>query len=993
MSSFKKLNNLTGWIVFIIATLVYTLTIEPTASFWDPGEFIAVSYKLQVPHPPGAPFFLLVNRMFSMLALGDVEQIAWWINFSSAIFSGATILFMFWSITMLGLKLWKIKDTFQNDGQKYAIIGGGLVGSLAYAFTDSFWFSAVEAEVYAMSSFFTAWVIWAFLKWDRIEDEETEQRWLILIAYMMGLSIGVHLLNLVTIPALGLLYYFKKYNPTVKGGIIALLVSGLILIIINNGVITGFPSIVGSMEVLFVNSFGLPFSSGMITFIIVALGLLIYGIRWSYKSGRPLINTALLCFAFILIGYSSYTIVVIRSGYDTPIDENDPGSVMGFISYLKREQYGERPLLYGQYFTADVIDQKLGAPVYYRDEGSYEIADYRLKNIYDPEESTILPRAWSTNPRHAEIYRNMLGLPEGRTPSFMDNLKFMFQHQMNHMYWRYFMWNFSGRSSDIQDAGWLSPLDSNKNLPELLANNKARNQYFMIPLILGIFGLLFQYKEDFNSFLFTLMLFLMMGIVLILYLNSPPVEPRERDYIYVGSFYAFAFWIGLGVMAIYHYVSNAIKSKKMAAMLVTAACMSAPIVLIAQNWDDHNRSNRYFSVDSAKNMLAGVAPNGILFTGGDNDTFPLWYAQEVEGFRTDVRVVVLSYFNTDWYIDQMTKQVYESEPFPFTLEKKNYRTGTNDYLQLLESSNENIKRGINVKSYVNLIKSESQNLRFPTQSGRELYIIPSKNFYLDIDTTAVKASGIIPENLEPFITSRMEWSLNGSSMDKASLMILDLIANGNWERPIYFNNTSLATINYNLKDYVVQEGTVYRLLPVKKPASYPLDNLIDTEKMYDMVMNQFSFRGLDDPNTYNSQDYRFFVLNHRSAFNELASALYQQDEEEKARDVIFKSLSAMPDEGVPYDFSGLQTVDMLLKLNEVDKAIEMAEILARRADEMMAYMIEQDREIGNELRINLVTLMNLQRVMRNYDQEELAIKYDNMLNRHYGATGVQRILR
>jgi hypothetical protein len=496
MNSFKKLNDITGWIVFAIASIAYILSLEPTASFWDPGEFIAVSYKLQVPHPPGAPLFLLIGRMFSLFA-GDVTQVAWWINLSSALFSGATILFLFWSINMLALKLWGIRHEEPETGKKLAIIGAGLVGSLAYAFSDSFWFSAVEAEVYAMSSFFTALVIWIFLKWERIDDEGREQRWLILLAYVVGLSIGVHLLNLVTIPALALLYYFKKKKATNMGVIYTLAVGGIILVIINSFIIPGLPTIAGNFELLFVNTLGLPFGTGTIIFSVLFLGALVYGIRRTYLEGKPLMNTALLCLAFILIGYSSYAIVVIRSNFNHLSTKTTHRISLSFVSYLKREQYGDRPLIYGQFFTADVIDQKQGSPIYYKGDDKYEIAEYRLKNVYDPAESTILPRAYSTSDRHAQIYRQIMGLPEGKSPSFVHNMKFMFRHQINHMYWRYFMWNFSGRESDIQDAGWLGFWHSSSGLPEVLKNNKARNNYFMFAAFSGNFRIILSVPKRF----------------------------------------------------------------------------------------------------------------------------------------------------------------------------------------------------------------------------------------------------------------------------------------------------------------------------------------------------------------------------------------------------------------------------------------------------------------------------------------------------------------
>jgi hypothetical protein len=806
----------------------------------------------------------------------------------------------------------------------------------------------------------------------------------------VGLSIGVHLLNLVTIPALALLYYFKKKKATNMGVIYTLAVGGIILVIINSFIIPGLPTIAGNFELLFVNTLGLPFGTGTIIFSVLFLGALVYGIRRTYLEGKPLMNTALLCLAFILIGYSSYAIVVIRSNFNPPIDENNPQDIMSFVSYLKREQYGDRPLIYGQFFTADVIDQKQGSPIYYKGDDKYEIAEYRLKNVYDPAESTILPRAYSTSDRHAQIYRQIMGLPEGKSPSFVHNMKFMFRHQINHMYWRYFMWNFSGRESDIQDAGWLGFWHSSSGLPEVLKNNKARNNYFMLPLFLGILGLFFQYRKDFQSFFFVMMLFLMMGLVLVLYLNSPPVEPRERDYIYVGSFYAFAFWIGFGVLALYELLGRALRKQTAAALLATLICLSVPGIMLAQNWDDHDRSNRYFSVDSARNMLSAMEPNGILFTGGDNDTFPLWYVQEVEGFRTDVRVVVLSYFNTDWYIEQMTRATYESQPFPFSLTIKNYRTGINDYLPLVER--ENLKAGIPARQFINLIREDNPGLKLTTQSGKSISILPSKTFFLDVDTTKVLSMGIIPESLQPYMVSRMDWQLNASYMEKGSLMLLDLLVNNNWERPLYFNNTSLITINHDLRDYMVQEGTVYRLLPVKRPENYVTDEMVNTEKMYDVVMNKFQWRGLDDPKVYNSQDYRFFVLNHRTALNNLAGALIGEGKMDKAKEVALENLRVMPDKGVYYDFATLQTVEILFRVGEKEKAVEVAEVLARRADEMLAYMVEIDREIGNELRLNMVTLINLQRMMRQYNLEELAQKYENMVNRHYTSSGLNKLL-
>ena len=518
--NFKLLNNIAGWLVFLIALITYTLTIEDTASFWDVGEFTAASYKLMVPHPPGAPFFLLLGRMASFFSFGDVEQVAFWVNMLSVIASAFTILFMFWTITLFSRKLLKIKDNL-SQSQMVAVVGAGLIGSLTYTFSDTFWFSAVEAEVYAMSSFLTAIVVWAMLKWELIEDESRANRWIILIAYIIGISIGIHLLNLVAIPALGLIYYFKKYPKVTRNGVIlALFISTAIVIVINYGIIPGLPYLAGKLEILFVNGLGLPFGTAIIFFVLLVIGGLVYGIYYSQQKAKVVLNTGLISLAFILIGYSSYTLVVIRSAYNPPIDENNPEDIMSVVSYLLREQYGSRPLAYGQYFTAETIDQYMGAPVYIKGKDKYIIADHKLVNKYDPKQMTILPRMWSSS--HASTYQEIMNLRPGEKPTFIDNISYMLTRQMGHMYWRYFMWNFSGRSSDIQDAEWLSPLGAFQDVPDSIKSNRGRNNYFMLPLILGIIGMIFSYYKDPKQFFVILSLFFLTGLALILYLNSPP---------------------------------------------------------------------------------------------------------------------------------------------------------------------------------------------------------------------------------------------------------------------------------------------------------------------------------------------------------------------------------------------------------------------------------------------------------------------------------------
>ncbi|MBY5950701.1 DUF2723 domain-containing protein [Algoriphagus marincola] len=981
MLNFKQLNNITGWVVFVIATLVYILSVEQTASFWDPGEFIAVSYKLQVPHPPGAPFFLLVYRMFSFMAFGNELEIAYWMNVGSAVFSGLTILFLFWSITLFGRKLFGVVSGEESKGQTISLLGAGIVGSLIYTFSDSFWFSAVEAEVYAMSSFFTAIVIWAFLKWDVIKDPREENKWMIFIAYLVGLSIGVHLLNLVALPALALIYYFKKYpNPNLKGAAIAFVLGGVALVIINNIIIPGLPSLAGSTEIFFVNSLSLPFGSGIIFFIAAFFTALYFGYRYSYKKEMAGLNTILLSLIFILIGYSSYTLIVIRANQDPVINENAPKDIISYVSYLKREQYGYRPLLHGQYFTAKLTDQVEGDPIYRKGKDKYEIADYQLVNTYEKEKTTILPRVYSTQENHKRIYRQKLGLREGQDPTFGDNLRFMFSHQLGHMYWRYFMWNFSGRESDFTDAPWIGITDAfSDKFPDYIKENKGHNNYLMLPLLLGIIGLFFQAKVDPKSFYVNLMLFLMMGVVLVLYLNSPPVEPRERDYIYVGSFYAFAIWAGMGVLAIAHGLGKVTKNLATAGIIATLLTLPVAGLMAAENWNDHNRKGRYFSVDAARNFLASCAPNAILFTGGDNDTFPLWYVQEVEGFRTDVRVIVLSYFDTDWYVDQMTRPANESEPLPFSLSPERYQKGTNDVLYVMEREGLD---AISAREYIKLLNSGSNLLKMQTGGKSEINMVPSRNLILEVDSAAVFQKGIIPEEFEPLFTPQINLQIKGQYVTKGTMMLIDLIATNNWERPIYFNNTSLATIGINVSDHVVMEGLTYRLLPIRKP-SFIREELVNADLSYENFMEKFAFRGMDNPDAYLDEEYRRFASNHRSAVNSIAMALLDRDQIDRAAEVLNKGLEVMPDEAIPYDLSSGQSVPLFFEVGEDDKALDIVDKVSKRSLDMIEFYLEENRDYDRDMMISIEMIRYFIPLLeeRGYTEkaEELQLRMDSLL--------------
>ena len=980
MTRYNRFNNLTGWIVFAIAFLTYSLTVERTASFWDCGEFIACAFKLQVPHPPGAPFFLLIGRLFSMLAMGDVTQVAFWVNMVSVLSSAFTVLFLFWTISLLGLKLLNKSEENLTLSDTLLLLGAGVVGSLAYTWSDSFWFSAVEAEVYGMSSFFTAIVIWAVFKWERIEDPAAENRWLIFIAYLVGLSIGVHLLNLVTIPGLALVYYYKKYQKiTFLGGLMAFIAGGLILVIINSGVIPGLPSLAGWFEIMFVNSLGLPFGSGTIFFVIIFLGALVYGIRYSHVKEKVLLNTGLLSLAFILIGYACYLMVLVRANYNPPINENNPDGTLSFVSYLKREQYGSRPLLFGPTFVARPISQKRGAPMYRKQGDKYVIYDYRPEYEYEAGSSMLLPRMYSTQGNHPQLYRQMENLAEGQKPSMADNLGFMFKYQIGHMYWRYFMWNFVGRESDEEGAGNLLPFDAFKKFPSVIANNKAHDNYFMLPFILGLIGMVIQYFRRRRDLLVLGLLFFLTGVALVVYLNSPPTEPRERDYIYVGSFYIFCIWIGFGVIAIAEGLAAFLKNATARAGLATAVGLIVPAIMGFKGWDNHDRSHRYHSVDFAKNLLNSCAPNAILFTGGDNDTFPLWYVQEVEGFRTDVRVCNLSLLGTDWYIDQMKRQTYESQPLPISLGHENYMFGKNDIVPFYEIPG--VKGGINLKEYMGLVKTENRAIQVPLTSGDMTSILPSSVLFLPVDVASVSKMNLLKPDVAPFLRDSISWTIGKNDLYKSDLIMLDIIATNNWQRPIYFSST-LATSNYlNLKEYMQVEGYAYRLLPVFVPGAN--DGYVNSDLMYNNLMTKMAWRELDNENSY--YDNTFLgspVFTARIAFLRLVGQLIAENKMDKAKLALNKILTVMPDKSIPYDQITANYIRPLFQLGENQKALEIAETMATRADENLNFAKENGVSNQRDNNIDLYILQTIVGSLRESGQEAPAKKFDAMFQKH-----------
>lgn len=956
-----QVNNLIGWILFGVAFSVYYITMEDTASYWDPGEFIAVSYKLQVPHPPGAPLFLMMGRIFSFLSFGNPTQVASSINLMSVIASAFTIMFMYWSLVHLGKKLMKTSTTADT----ILLYGAGAAGALAYTFSDSFWFSAAEAEVYALSSFFTAFGIWAIFKWESIEDERKANRWLILIAYMMGLSIGVHLLNLLTIPVIALIYYFKKYTVTKKGLLITMMIGGAVTLFINSFIIPGLPSIAGKFELFFVNTLGLFFGSGILVFASAVATLLFFGIRYSHLKQKVALNTAMLGLTFVIIGYCSYAVIVIRASYDTPINENAPKDVMSFVSYLKREQYGTWPILFGPYFSARPVNYEYGEQRYRKGEDRYEPAEKDIEAEYAPGDETFLPRAWDQ--RHTAAYRNIMGLAENERPTFAQNISYMLRHQMGTMYARYFMWNFAGRESDEQGARWLQPSHWFKDLPPQLASNKARNNFFMIPFVLGLIGMFFQFTRDTKNFSVVALLFFMLGLVIVFYLNSPPTEPRERDYIYVGSYYAFALWIGIAIIALAEGMSLLLKKRVVTTSIALAVGGMTVGLMALEGWDDHDRSDRYFSSDAAANILKSCDKDAVLFTGGDNDTFPLWYAQDVEECRPDLRVLVLSYCNTDWYIDQTMKQSNQSAPFRYTLPFKEYRQGgPNDVLYVVDA---NIAK-VDAKQYLNLLAKEYKGLRSNDQS-----IVPTEVFTIRIDKEAVRKSGIVAKQQEHLIVDEMELRVTDSRLEKNDLMFLDMLVTADWKRPIYVNPTSIAQLHIDVRPYAVQHGNAYRILPVKNPRE-DRNYLVDTDKTYDLMLNKFQYRELDNENVYYSGDYKLSVLNHRTNLNALAEALIDEGKKEKASEVLDFSLRKMPANVIAYDPSFPDTVNLLYRVGEKEKATGLAVDAWETAHETASYLAAEEPNITMDLRLSVFMMDSMQRSLYANGEHTYAAKME-----------------
>jgi len=983
---FKKLNNIIGWIVFAIATFTYVSTIEPTASFWDCGEYIACAYKLEVGHPPGAPFFMIVGRMFALFAGGDPAMAGKMINIMSALCSSFSILFLFWTITRLGIKAIVKQDEEFTTGKQWAVLGAAVVGGLAYTFSDSFWFSAVEGEVYAFSSFFTALVFWAVLKWDEEDsvNPTSAMRWLVLIAYLMGLSIGVHLLNLLAIPAICFIYYFKKHKFTWKSFMITGVISLVLLGGIQNIMIPKIVKFAADFEVFFVNKMGMGFNIGSIfyflllfvalsslilytvkkkesyykigfytaivfTFFVVisgygasalftrllVLGGLLYGIHYLKSKNTNILNVILVSFTTLLIGYSSFFVLIIRSQANTPMDENDPENAITMLSYLNREQYGDFPLTYGNYYNAPTKSQQYFGdkdPIYAKDEAAkkYVVVDDRKKSVpvYEEEYCTVFPRMWSQQGNHEAAYRywgdvqshhktkqkmnEQSGqMEEVQIPTFIANMTYFISYQVKYMYLR---WKTGVKGVD----DFLLDTDTSY-VTHNASNNMASNSFYALPFILGLLGFFFQLKNNKADTWVVALLFLLTGLAIVVYLNQYPYQPRERDYAYAASFYAFAIWIGLGVLGIYDFLSKKVNAQT-AALLATVVGLIIPTLMAAEGWDDHNRAKRTMSRDFAVNYLNTCAPNAILFTNGDNDTFPLWYAQEVEGVRTDVRVVNLSLLQTDWYINQQRRAAYESAPVPFTIPAEKYTQSKREVVYIMDKGT----GAMNLKKAIDFVISDDLENKLD-YGNKPLDYFPTKTFYVPVDSMKVMREKVIAVKDTARLVKQIKWSINRQYLTKNDLMVLDLIAHNDWKRPIYFAVTTGSEAYLGLEDYFQLEGLAYRLTPIKNTNDeMATGGRVNTDIMYDNIMNKFAWGGLDKPGVSLDENCARMASNMRMQMATLAGALINKGQKQKAEKVLDLCLEKMPDENVRYEATLYTIIAGYYQLGNMKKATELS---------------------------------------------------------------------
>ncbi|WP_158827089.1 glycosyltransferase family 117 protein [Mucilaginibacter lacusdianchii] len=1030
--NYSKINNLFGWLTFLIATATYVLTLEPSTSFWDCGEFIACIYRLQVAHQPGAPLFTMIGKAFSLLSFGDRTKVAFWTNFSSALASGATILFLFWSITALAKKILVKRAEELTATNTILIIGAGLVGALAYTFSDTFWFSAVESEVYAQSSLCTAIVFWGILKFDAHADEPGADRWIIFIAYIMGLSIGVHLLNLLVMPAIALVVYFRRAKNVKASGVIGALAVGVIVLgLVLWGIIQFTVKGAAFSDLLFVNTFKMGFGTGAMAFYVLIIITLVAGIYYSVTTSKPalivacvtfllaltfsagiigliagavvlaaleyilhvrnkryVLNMVLICTLFILFGYSSFVMILIRAKAGTNLNNSDPQDAFALNSYLNRDQYGETPLLYGQYFDGKPVDQSEGATLYRRGNTQYEVAGKKMKTTYD--HNTLFPRLFDSDANKVQFYRQWLEMGENQAPTFGDNLKFFFSWQVYQMYFRYFMWNFAGRTNEMDgqnnsagtDGNWIGPLDWFKHFPGTVTQSKSYNNLYFLPLIIGLLGLYYHFKRDQRDAGVVAVLFFFTGLAIVLYLNQNPLQPRERDYAYAGSFYVFAIWIGLGVLCIAEFLNKKLNAKTGAIIATVVCLLAAPVLMASQEWDDHDRSTKLTPRDMASNYLNSCEPNAILFTYGDNDTYPLWYAQEVEGIRPDVRIVNLSLLGTDWYIRQMKQQMNASAPLPITMPNDKFVAGVRDIIYY--SDQMKIAGATDVKDVFDFITSDNPDAKVEYENGMKMNFLPTKNFKIPLNADELIRTGTINANQRAQVDSAMTWTINSNYVTKDNLALIDILAHNNWKRPIYFAITVGGENMMGMDKYMHDEGFAYHLQPLRPDtaANGPLPT--NTQVMYNNMMNKFKYGNMKNAKYLDHESLTMFYPILLRQFNTLTTNLIQEGDLEKAKNIIKKVDDVLP-AGIMLDEVALRKFYLLegaYKVNQPQIGNKWSEQVNGYITNLLDYNYDNLQKNAasvnqRDVQFSLSLLNGLIGLTKDYHQQSLNQKYSN----------------
>jgi hypothetical protein len=1005
---YRKINNITGWITAAIAFLVYLISMEPTASFWDCGEFIACGYKVEVNHSPGAPFFMLMQRLFALFSGPDAwfarpsANAAFAINLLSVTTSALTILFLFWTITHLAKKMLPAGTSAPDKNQTLLILGAGITGALAYTFSDTFWFSAVEAEVYATSSFFTALVVWAIFKWELVADEPHADRWLVLIALLVGISIGVHLLNLLSIPAIAMVYYFRKYKTTRLGIATALITGCIILALVQFGVIQYLPIIASGFELLLVNSMGLPFHSGALLFLFLLTAVLVYCMLLFRKKGWYLMHTGLLCFIFILIGFSTYVIPIMRSSADTPVDVNNPDNIVNLLPYVQREQYIHPPLLYGQDFDSPVTDVRVKGKIYYADQKNgkdiYRVAGEKMEYVYDPQRLRFFPRIWDNyEPGHATFYRNYLGLGEKEEPGSGDNWSFFFNYQMNWLWWRYFMWNYAGRQNDYEGQGdpkngnWISGIPlldrmrvgNTNDMAVSYAGNQARNELYCLPLALGILGLVFHFNRQKKDAFIVALLFFFTGIAIALYLNMNPLQPRERDYAFAGCTYAFALWIGLGVLMVDQWFRRIIP--RFSSMAAIVLCLAAvPSLMLKEEWDDHDRSGKTLARATAWNTLMSCEPNAILFTQGDNDTYPLWYLQEVEGVRTDVRVIITELLNADWYIDQLGYKVNKADAVPMVWKKEDYMGDRNSYTSYYNNPRIPQERYFDLYEICNFVISNDAANKVRNNAGALTGYLPSKKFYIDLPSKKTRSPGA-PDTL-----SRMYFTFPKNGAQKKDMAVMNIIAanarNG-WKRPVYFNGSYPGRYDMlGLGAYMRMEGIVYKLAsftPEDYDSTTGQVSNIDIDKSLHHFMNFYDYGGAQRKDTYFDEKNRVMLVSYRINAAELADRLSGQGRKKDAIALLDKIRNSITAQAYPDDMVSLYLAEAYYHAGANDKAAVMALQLSEQASRDINWSSglkeEQQQALLTDIQRDAGLIKRLAATAAAHDDKGTAAKLEQLL--------------